>query len=193
MEDMTEIDIPGGTERQLVMDAALAELTMKPVDVFTLEGVAARADLDVQTIRQLWSNAPTLLTAALDHFFDRYVPIPDTGTLPGDLLEYARAYGALINSPVGHRILNTLMVTPRNWDVTDSKANYLLDRQVRVAVFVRRAYERGECVTSTAPERLIDMLCGGLAYVVLAYGRAVTDEDCEFVVSTLLNGITRIR
>jgi hypothetical protein len=29
--------------------------------------------------------------------------------------------------------------------------------------------------------------------VVLAYGRAVTDDDCEAVVNTLLNGVTRIR
>ena len=60
-------------------------------------------------------------------------------------------------------------------------------------MLVKRACERGECVVSTAPERLIDLLCAGLAYVVLAYGRAVTDDDCEGVVNTLLNGVIRSR
>lgn len=190
---MTEIDLPGDTVLQRVIDAALVELTTKPIAVFTLDGAASRAGVDVRAIRQVWPNTPMLFTAALDQFFDRHAPIPDTGTLSGDLLAYARSYGALINSALGQRILNALMVTPQNWDLTDSRATYLLDRQVKVSVFVKRACERGECVIATAPERLIDLLCAGLAYVVLAYGRAVTDDDCEFVVNTVLNGITRIR
>jgi AcrR family transcriptional regulator len=190
---MTEIDLAGHTARQAVIDAALVELTSKPIAVFTLDGVAVRAGVDVRAIRQVWPNTRMLFTAALDHFFDRHTPIPDTGTLHGDLLAYARSYGALINSPLGQRIVNALMVTPRNWDLTDSRASYLLDRHVKVSVFVKRACERGECVVSTAPERLIDLLCAGLAYVVLAYGRAVTDDDCKVVVNTLLNGVTRIR
>lgn len=191
--DMTGVDLHGETARQRVIEAALVELTTKPIAVFGLDGVAARAGVDVLAVRQVWPNAPMLFTAALDQFFDRHAPIPDTGTLPGDLLAYARSYGALINSPLGQRILNALMVTPRNWDLTDSRATYLLDRQVTVSAFVKRAVERGECVVAAAPERLIDLLCAGLAYVVLAYGRPVTDDDCEFVVNTVLNGITRIR
>lgn len=189
---MTGIDLHGETARQRVIEAALVELTTKPIAVFSLDGVAARAGVDVRAVRQVWPNAPMLFTAALDQFFDSHTQIPDTGSLPGDLLAYARSYGALLNSPMGQRILNALMVTPRNWDLTDSRATYLLDRQVTVSAFVRRAAERGECVTA-APERVIDLLCAGLAYVVLAYGRPVTDDDCEFVVNTLLNGITRIR
>lgn len=190
---MTGIDLPDAAARQRVIDAALAELTAKPIAVFTLEGVAARAGVQVQAIRQVWPNAPALFTAALDQFFDRHAPIPDTGTLPGDLLEYARSYGALISTPLGQRILNTLMVTPMNWDLTDSRATYLMDRQARVSVVVQRGVARGECITGAAPERLIDLLCAGVAYVVLAYGRSVTDDDCAFVVNTMLNGIARIR
>ena len=147
--------------------------------------------MDVGVIRQVWPSATTLMTNALDQFFDRTVPIPDTGSLPGDLRDYARSYAALINSAMGKRMLNALMISPRTWDLTNTRATYLAERQAKVGAVVQRAVGRGECVTGTDPDRLIDLLCAGLAYIVLAYGRDVTDDDCEYVVDTLLNGITR--
>ena len=191
MEDVTGIDLPDVAARQRVIDAALVELTTKPIDAFTLQAVAVRAEMDVGVIRQVWPSATTLMTNALDQFFDRTVPIPDTGSLPGDLRDYARSYAALINSAMGKRMLNALMISPRTWDLTNTRATYLAERQAKVGAVVQRAVGRGECVTGTDPDRLIDLLCAGLAYIVLAYGRDVTDDDCEYVVDTLLNGITR--
>ncbi|MFY9492787.1 MAG: TetR-like C-terminal domain-containing protein [Mycobacterium sp.] len=188
---MTGIDLPDVAARQRVIDAALVELTTRPIDAFTLQAVAVRAEMDVGVIRQVWPSATTLMTNALDQFFDRTVPIPDTGSLPGDLRDYARSYAALINSAMGKRMLNALMISPRTWDLTNTRATYLAERQAKVGAVVQRAVGRGECVTGTDPDRLIDLLCAGLAYIVLAYGRDVTDDDCAYVVDTLLNGITR--
>ena len=78
MEDVTGIDLPDVAARQRVIDAALVELTTRPIDAFTLQAVAVRAEMDVGVIRQVWPSATTLMTNALDQFFDRTVPIPDT-------------------------------------------------------------------------------------------------------------------
>ncbi len=128
MEGVTEIDLPDLAVRQRVIDAALVELTTKPIDAFTLQAVAVRADMDVGVIREIWPSATALMTNALDQFFDHTVPIPDTGSLPGDLLDYARSYAALINSAMGKRMLNALMTSPRTWDLTNTRATYLAER-----------------------------------------------------------------
>ena len=177
--------------REMVLYAAVAELAAKNVSSFNLEGVAARAGVDVLAIKQLWPNTPELFTAALIAFGDRYIPIPDTGTLRGDLLEYARSYAVSVNSPIGRRLLDALIVKPKDWDVTGSRETFLQGRHDRITQMVRRGIERGECVDDADPVLLIDMLGACLCTPVLFYDLPVTDEHCEYVVDLILNGISR--
>ena len=78
--------------RALILDAALAELAARNLSGFTLEGVAARAGQPEVAIKQIWHNTPQLLNAALMAFGERHMPVPDTGSLRGDLLQYAKSY-----------------------------------------------------------------------------------------------------
>ena len=73
-------DSEDSAQRQLVLDAAVAELATKKVDAFTLEGVAARAGLDARQVRSMWPNTPDLYSATIMEFAKRYITIPDTGT-----------------------------------------------------------------------------------------------------------------
>jgi len=175
--------------REAVLDAAVAELAAKSVDGFTLEGVANRAEVGVFTIRQLWANTPELFTAALIAFGDRYMPIPDTGTLRGDLLMYSRSYAATANSSVGRRLLDALIVSPKDWDVSGSRETFLEGRHGRITVMVRRGIERGECRPDTDPALLVDLLAACLCTPVLFYDQPITDEHVEYVVDLILHGV----
>lgn len=176
--------------REAVLYAAVAELAAKNVDGFTLEGVAARAGIDVFTIRQLWANTPQLFTAALIAFGDRYMPIPDTGTLRGDLLQYSKSYAAVVNSPIGRRLLDVLIVSPKDWDVNGSRETFLEGRHNRITVMVRRGIERGECAADTDPVLLIDLLGACLCTPVLFYDLPISDQHFEYVVDLILYGVT---
>lgn len=178
------------TTRQQVLDAALDELMLTGVGGFTLERAAARSGVDVQEIRQVWANAPALVTAALRMFGDRHLPIPDTGTLAGDLLQFARSYAETVNSSTGRRMLDAVLIKRTDWDLTESRATFLEGRQSRIGVIVRRGIERGQCPPETDPTLTIDMLAIGLCLPVLYYDRPITDEHCQYVVATLLHGIT---
>lgn len=184
-----ERGVLSAADRQRVLEAAITELMAKTAGSFTIEGVARRSGLDLTAVKQVWPNTPSLFTATLDAFTGRNTPVPDTGTLRGDLLAYAAAYAGMVNSPAGHRMLHAMMITPRDWDFTNARGAYLQDRRRSVTVMVRRGIDRGECLAETDAERLIDMLGAGLAYIVLFYGRPVTEDDCRSVVDVLLNGI----
>lgn len=176
--------------KQRVLDAALDEFLVTGVGGFTLDGVAARSGVDKHAIRQVWPNTPALFTAALRMFGDRHMPIPDTGTLGGDLLEYARSYARTVNSSTGRRMLDAIIVKRKDWDLTESRATFLTGRESRIGVIVQRGIERGECPPDTDPALTIDMLGIGLCIPVLFYDSPVTDEHCRYVVATLLHGIT---
>jgi AcrR family transcriptional regulator len=178
------------TMRLMVLNAAVKEFATSNVGAFTLEGVAARAGVEARLVKQTWSSTPELFAAMLEVFADRHLPVPDTGTFPGDLLEYARSYARTVNTPDGRRLLDGLIVKPEDWDLSDTRAVFLKYRLDRIGVMVQRAIARGECPPDTDPALTIDMLAIGLCLPVLLYDRPVSDEHCHYVVSTLLYGIT---
>lgn len=175
--------------RERVLDAALAEIAAKGLGGFTIEAAAQRAGFDSLTVRQIWPNSAELSTAALMEYGTRNLCVPDTGTLYGDLLAYAKSFADMIDSPVGRRLLNAVIAKPMDWDLSESRPMFLERRDRRMAQILTRAADRGECIGAVDPGRLIDMIAFGICLPILLYDRQVTDEDCEYVVRTLVEGI----
>lgn len=177
------------TMRRRVFKAGVEQLSVTSIGSFTLDAVATRAGVGLNQIKQVWPSAPDLFSAMLEDFAERHMPVPDTGTFRGDLLEYAHSYAAMVNTPNGRRMLDALIVKPRDWDLTDSRSVFLEYRLRRIGPIVLRAIERGECPSDTDPARTIDMLALGLCLPVLLYDKPITEEHCHYVVRTLLDGI----
>lgn len=179
-------------ERQRILDEALAELIgTKTVDDFTLEGVAARAGVEAVVVKQFWANTPALFTATLLAWGDRNIPIPDTGTLRGDLTQYSRSYAAATNSPTGLKLLNRVVISPKDWDSYGSLPEFRRARPARMSVMVQRAIERGECADDVDPDMVVEVLASALCMPILFYGQPITDEFCAQVVDVFLDGIMR--
>lgn len=175
--------------RRLILEAALAEFTTNHFDGFSLDKVALRAGVDVHSVKQLWPNTPEILVAALTEYGNRYVPMPDTGSLREDLLHFAKSYVESMNSPLGRRLVDAIIVRPEDWDVRDSRTSFLDGRNDRAIAIMRRGIERGECAPDTDPVRVADLIGAGLCLPVMLYDRPITAEHCEFVIDTILNGV----
>ena len=109
---------PDAAMRQRVLDAALAELATTNAGSFTIAAVAQRAGLEVQVVKDMWANTPELISAALMAYAGRTMPVPDTGSLCEDLVGYAKGFAAAVNSPTGRRLLDAVVATPKDWDVS---------------------------------------------------------------------------
>lgn len=190
---MTTIDgARPDVDHQHVLNAAIAELATTNAGSFTMTAVAKRAGVDVQDIKRVWPNTPELLNAALQAFAGQNMPVPDTGSLREDMLQYARLFAYAVNSPIGRRLVGAVVATPNEWDVSGWRETFFESRQRRVEPMrsmLSRAVERGECAPDLDALRIMDLLNAGLCISLQLYDRPVTDEDCEFVVDTLLNGI----
>ena len=179
--------------RRRILQAGIDELSTTSVGAFSIDRVAQRAEVDPDTIRGIWPNTPELFTATVAEFSRQYLPVPDTGTLRGDFLDYARSYAKILNTPVGRRMLNALIVKADDWELTGARDAFLQERLGRMDGIVRRAIMRGECPDDTDPALTLDMLGIGLCLPVLWYDRPLSDDHCEYVVDTLLHGILRKR
>jgi AcrR family transcriptional regulator len=190
---LTEIGDDRGTpSRGRILDAALAELaTVRVVDDFTLEAVAARAGVSAHAVQQFWPSSPALFTAALLEWGRRHMPIPDTGTLRSDLLQYSLSYAEAVNTPLGRRLLSLVVISPRDWDVLGSREAFRAARPNRMAVMVQRAIDRGECNDGTDPALVVEVLATALSMPILFYEQPISDEFCGQIVDMMLTGILR--
>ncbi len=172
------------------MEAAVAELAASTFGDFTLEAAATRAGVELQWVKQTWAGSAELLADALRDFGARHMPLPDTGTLRGDLLDYAKSYAAMVSSPMGRRLVDSVIVKPEDWDLSVSRPTYLEKRDLRMAEVIQRGIARGECSAGIDPVRIIDLIETAVCLPIMLYDRPILDEDCEFVIDTILNGIS---
>ena len=187
---MTGAEGPRGQfDHQQVLDATIAELVASSADAVTMTAVAQRAGVDVEDIKNVWANTPELLNAALASYSGVNIPVPDTGSLREDLLAYAKLFAGAVNSPFGRRLVGAVVTAPKGWDLSGWRETFFQSRQGRIEPMLARAIERGECTPDIDAARIMDLLNAGLCLPLQLYDRSVTDEDCEFVVDTLLNGI----
>lgn len=183
-------DPPENILRGRILSAALTELAaVKRVEEFDLDGVADRAGVTVLTVKQFWANTPALFTATLMEWGDQNIPIPNTGSLRDDLLEYSLSYAKATNTPVGRLLLRMVVISPGDWDTYESKKNFRQARPDRMTVMIRLAIDRGECAADTDAALVVELLAAALCTPLLFNGTEITDEFCTQVVDLFLHGI----
>ncbi|PRC45538.1 TetR family transcriptional regulator, partial [Mycobacterium sp. ITM-2017-0098] len=69
------------SQRAAALDAALAEVQQWGVERFRLEGVAHRARLSPDYVRQTWGSEEELIAEALLSYSEAMMTLPDTGSL----------------------------------------------------------------------------------------------------------------
>lgn len=190
---MTGLDFPDFDAEDLgdpIHNAAMAELVQPSSAVFSEKQVAARARVDVRDIRRRWPNTRALLDATLDAYFEGRLPVPDTGSLRGDLQVFARWLASIYNTPLGRRVLDALISRPSDWDVSGVRQALPDVRSRRYEVLFLRGVDRGECAADIDRKRLLDLLALGVAIPQVFHDRPVTDDDVSFVIDTILDGVT---
>jgi AcrR family transcriptional regulator len=79
----------GADLEEALLTAAWDELIESGYESLTLESVAARAMTSRPVIARRWNNRRDLVIAAVRHWAEHNrLPVPDTGSLRGDLLAY---------------------------------------------------------------------------------------------------------
>ena len=103
------------------------------------------------------------------------VPIPDTGTLHGDLTQIARVVAAEMRSPAGRALLRlAISAGHQDQDLTGLREQFFIDRYRLLRPVVARAVQRGEAPASTDPLAVGRTLSAPLLARVL-----VTGEDID--------------
>lgn len=157
--------------RDAVLDAALAELEQGGTTL-SLPELAARAGVAPSSIYRRWGTWEAVVADAVLGSSAEAVPVPDTGTLRGDLVAYAGAIAAYLDSPRGYALARGAVLQGARSGT--AREQFWKTRFEAALPMLDRARARGELVEAD-PGR--DLLLIELVVAPLHLRRLVTGAD----------------
>jgi AcrR family transcriptional regulator len=167
-----------------LLDAAYTELVEGGLAAFTLDGVAGRAQTSRPVLARRWATREELVIAAIRHHDEHHrPPIPDTGTLRGDLvaaLKSANQHRMQLIAPVLAQLSGYFLengTTP-----AELRRRLIGDRVTSDEVIIQRAIDRGELDPARLSPRIATLPFDLFRHEVLMTQAPVTDEVIEEIV-----------
>jgi AcrR family transcriptional regulator len=181
---------PGGRSgriREAVLEAVLEELVEGGYGALTYDRVATRAGVHRATLYRRWPGKEQLVAEALLARAGRDIPLPDTGTLRGDLRALAHAVVSNITAPMGEGVLRALVSEAgRLPEIPAAGRAFWGQRFAMAAEIVRRGVLRGEVPPDVDPRLLLELLVAPLYLRLLVTAEPVTEEYADAVLDLLL-------
>ncbi|MEV2255429.1 TetR/AcrR family transcriptional regulator [Streptomyces sp. NPDC050147] len=179
---------PGGRSARVgaeVHQAVTDLISERGYGNFTVGEVAARAGVADSSIYRRWGSLETLLTDVALTRLNTKSPMPDTGSLAGDLRTYAANVAREITGPDGLAVVRLAVTLSSNGQQGSQAGDDLRDERIRqLRTMLDRSRERGE----HAPDAL-DVLDHILApmYIRVLFGMGpLTPDYVDGLVGRLL-------
>ncbi|MEW1661136.1 TetR/AcrR family transcriptional regulator [Streptomyces sp. NPDC093707] len=161
---------PGGRTartRQAVLAAVSEELAEGGLARLTMERVAQRSGVHLATLYRRWRSVEKLVCELLSEL-SHEVPLPDTGSLAGDLRAHAGAIGRFYMEARNRGLVEAVLaVAARDPQVATALRDFFDERLTLAGAMVRRAVERGELPADTDPKAVVAALGAPFAYRIL--------------------------
>ncbi|CAN5396025.1 TetR/AcrR family transcriptional regulator [soil metagenome] len=192
----TETRRRGAELETAILDAAREELLAGGYAGFTIEGVAERAATSRHVVYRRWSTRADLAVAAMRHDMARdAIPVPDTGSLRGDLIALMThanktrlAMAAIFSLHLGTYYQETGM-TP-----STLREELLGTRTISTDVIMDRAAARGEVDAARLTPRRRALAADLFRHEVLMTLKPVPKAVIEELVDIALDalGVARV-
>ncbi len=186
---------PGGRAsrvRASVLGAAAELLSEVGYEKMSIEDVAVRAGVHKTTVYRRWPTKAELIVDAVRMQSDENVPIPDTGTILGDLQALASAVVANIGSTNGSRQTRAIVAAAATSDELSGAMHlFWADRFAASLPVVERAIERGELPPGSDAKLIIETLIGPIWVRFLLTGEPIEDDFAQRVAEFVTAGATQ--
>jgi AcrR family transcriptional regulator len=154
----------------------------------SIEGVAQRADVGRPSIYRRWPSKLHLVEELMSAV-SASAPLPDTGSLRGDLLALYRLYARTLDTPGGPIIPGLVAEAMHDTELSAIVQRYVDGRRVVAMGVFERAVARGEMRADVDAGMLIDLISGFFWYRKLIRRARVRADAADHFVDVLLAGI----
>lgn len=180
---------PGGRAAEVVTAvhiATIALLEEQGYQRLEIPTIAERAGVNKTSIYRRWpSKAELVVDVALTRLHTE-VPLPDTGTLKGDLTALLRAIAAAIATPFGGGLLRAFISLENESGIAELRERFWNERYAVSGELLQRAIVRGELPGETDTLLMMTMAVAPLFFRALVIGSAITDVEIQTIVERLV-------
>ena len=175
--------------------AAMDLLAERGLGGMSIEEVASRAGVGKATIYRRWPSRGALVLDAFVAEFLGQQPLPETGTLRGDLLTALRAWIRSVTQTSAGPMLTGLIaeVQQDRALAADWRDRVVEPLRSQSAIMFDRAISRGEIPADTDKDVLLDLLYGPAYHRLLHGHRPLTDQFARQVVDLIVAGLSADR
>jgi AcrR family transcriptional regulator len=174
-----------------ILTAAAELLAARGLGGMSIEEVAARAGVGKATIYRRWPSKGLLALDAFVVSFRAEQPLPDTGSLRGDLLSALRLWvRAVTSTPVGRLLASLIAEAQHDPELHAAWRDRVLEPlRTQHRIMLERAVARGEISPSVDKEVVLDLFFGAAQHRLLLGHLPMTEAFIESVVDVILGGI----
>ena len=183
---------PGGRSariRQSVIEATMAVLRDRGWDQFSIAEVASRAGVHETSIYRRWGTRERLATDALLTTGEQDLPVPDTGTLRGDLTGFATEISRYVSTPLGLALARAMATPTGDPAIAEASARYFQTRFELASVIIDRAVARGEIPAGADAALALEMLIAPLHFRTLVSHQPLDDDLPARLADLLITGL----
>jgi AcrR family transcriptional regulator len=170
-----------------ILDAAIRLIEEVGYDALTMDAIASRAGVGKATVYRRWSTKETLAAEAIERIM-RAIPIPDTGTVEGDLRRMmSDALGLYRSSTTGALLSGFVAAMARSELIARTiRSGFVGVRRAALRKVLERGVARGELRKGLDYELVLDLLGGPFFYRFLVIGGPVDERFARGVVDAVL-------
>jgi AcrR family transcriptional regulator len=174
-----------------ILNATVDLLASRGLAAMSIEEVAARAGVGKATIYRRWPSKGLLALDAFVAVFAEQQPLPDTGTLRGDLIAALTLWvRAVTQTPVGRMLTGLIAEAQHDDELRAAWRDRVLEPlRSQHRIMLDRAIARGEIPATVDQEVVLDLFFGAAQHRLLLGHLPLTDEFIREVVDVILNGI----
>jgi AcrR family transcriptional regulator len=151
-----------------VYDAALEALENRQARQVTIPEIAARANVHPTSIYRRWGTLERLLVEAVLEQSEQHLPIPDTGRLRTDLIQFVEELTLYADNPHAATLLRAMAATTNDDPEMEAlRLQFWESRMATASVMVTRAIERGEVPETTDARWVLELLIAPIHFRTL--------------------------
>jgi AcrR family transcriptional regulator len=181
---------PGGRTaktKAAVFEAVTELIAERGHAAVSMTDIAERAGVAATSLYRRWSDVRVLIMEVATEQLMREHPLPDTGSLAGDLRKWARIIAAGLRDSAGSSFFQALVATAMPEGPQGKTRTAAMQRRLdQIATMLERARRRGE--KSPALADVMDHLLAPL-YMRALFGTPLSDVRAEKLVERLMAGV----
>jgi AcrR family transcriptional regulator len=170
-----------------VLRATAAELGRVGYAALRIEDVAARSRVNKTTIYRRWPTKQDLVAATVASIHIEE-PLPDTGSIEGDLAEIAWQLVRKTRNPLSRGLIRMIQVERGDPEVDALARRLRAERLGRLLPAVERAIARRELPPATDARLLIELVTSAVMNRILRTGEPVDEPFVRAVVAVVVAG-----